>query len=86
MNLNSQRWSLAKGHMGNVGSSQKTNVLSAKALFRKFLQEATSASYKDAPFWEHLRKTITPTKFETVDEMFARWNVLAGITKKTNRR
>ncbi len=66
-----------------AASGPKLNVPSAKELFREFVQEATSASYKDDGFWEYLSKTTTPSKNETKDEMFARWKVLAGITKTT---
>jgi hypothetical protein len=61
-------------------ASRKTND-GGKELFRQFVSYATSARYREDPFWEELRQRTTPTKFTTVPQMFARWQVLAGIRK-----
>jgi hypothetical protein len=52
-----------------------------KELFRQFVERAASPRYREDPFWEAFRQRTTPTKFKTVPQMFARWQVLAGITK-----
>lgn len=53
----------------------------AVEIFREFVAEASSSQYKDDPYWELLRKKITPQKYPDVDAMFKRWRVLAGINK-----